>query len=93
MPKQLALSAQNSALSFSIVAEHAVDFRHVGEGLRLGLRRAAGHDDVRIRALAPEPADSLARLPHRFGRHRAGVDDDCVLQPAARPRARITSNS
>ena len=36
--------------------------------------------------LALEPADGLARLPHRFRRHRAGVDDDRIVDHACRLR-------
>ena len=57
------------------VADHEIDLGHVGERARIGLRRAAGDDDLPRRVLALRPADRLLRLPHRFGRHRAGVDD------------------
>ena len=55
------------------------------EGLRLGLRRAAGDDDLRVRALALEAADRLARLPHGLGGHRAGVDHDRIRRCRRRP--------
>ena len=85
---------QVAAIELLLVAEHAIDFGHGGERVRLGLRRAAGDDDARLRLLAAELADRLARLPHRFGGDRAGVDHDRVgrRRPTA-PRARITSNS
>ena len=56
-----------------LVADDAVDFRHRGELLRIDLRGAAGDDDARLRPLALDAADRLARLPHRFRGHRAGV--------------------
>ena len=36
------------------------------------------------RLLALQPADRLPRLPHGFRRHRAGVDDDRVVETGAR---------
>ena len=30
---------------------------------------------------APDAADALARLAHRFCRHRAGIDRDRVIEP------------
>ncbi len=60
------------------VAEHAVGFGHGDEGLRLGLRGAAGDDDLRLRPVAAQRADRLARLTHRFRRYRASIDDDGV---------------
>src|SRR5690606_24134853 len=42
----------------------------------LGLRRAAGDNDARVRVLAARLADRLPRLANRLGGHRAGVDDD-----------------
>src|ERR1700730_11451435 len=60
------------------VAEDEGDLGHVCEGGGLDLRGAAGDHDARIGALALEPAHGLTRLPHRFGVHCAGIDDDCV---------------
>ena len=48
---------------------------------RLDLRRAAGDDDARARALAPELADGLRGLAHGLRRDGAGVDDDGVVEP------------
>ena len=47
----------------------------------VGLRRAAGDDDLAARIVAPRLADRLLGLPHGLGRHRAGVDDQRVGQP------------
>src|SRR4051812_11266761 len=66
------------------VAENKRDLGHLCEGFRLGLCRAAGDDDRRVRALACEPADRLARLAHRLGGHRAAIDDDCVFDAGRR---------
>ena len=84
---------QTCALSFSSLPRTSGHLGHVREGCGLGLRRAAGDHDARRRPLALEPADRLARLPHRFGGHRAGVDDDGVAKPAACAWRRITSDS
>ena len=85
-------AAPDCAIELFVVAEDAIDLGHVGEGLRLGLRRAAGDDDARSRLLAADLADGLARLAHGLGGHRAGVDDD-VSQPGRRAARRITSDS
>ncbi|HSS08170.1 MAG TPA: hypothetical protein VLK83_13660, partial [Rhodanobacteraceae bacterium] len=45
-----------------LIAEHQVDFRHLGEHLGLGLRGAAGDDDAGFRVLLARPPDCLARL-------------------------------
>src|SRR5262249_49169119 len=66
-----------------VVADDAVDLGHAGEGRGLGLRRAAGHHDARIRALALGAADRLARLAHRFRRHRAGVHHHGAVEARA----------
>ena len=67
-------------LEFLGIADHAIDFRHGGEGRGLGLRRAAGDHDARLRPFAAKPADGLARLPHRFRRHRAGIYHHRVVE-------------
>ena len=43
--------------------------------------------------LAREPADRLPRLARRLGRHRAGVDDDEIVEPGGLGLARIASDS
>src|SRR5262245_55217299 len=43
-----------------IVAEHAIDFAHLGEHLRLGLRGTASDDDFHIRLFATKLTDGLA---------------------------------
>ena len=60
------------------IAEHAIDFRHGREALRLRLRRAAGHHDARLRPLAADFADGLARLAHRFAGDGASIDHDSI---------------
>src|SRR5262249_57549309 len=42
----------------------------------LGGPRGGGDREGGVGAPGLEPADRLARLPHRLGRHRAGVDHD-----------------
>ena len=64
------------------IADDAVDLGHPGKCGRLDLRRAAGDDDARGGPLAFDPADALARLPHRFRRHRAGVDYHRIVESA-----------
>ena len=44
------LVARPAALSLLLIAEHQCDLGHVGEGLGLGLRRAARDHDARMRA-------------------------------------------
>jgi hypothetical protein len=62
-----------------LITQHAIDLRHGGEALRVGLRRAAGDHDPRVGPLAPVPPDGLTRLPHRLGRDRAGVHHDRIV--------------
>src|SRR6185437_10280801 len=57
--------------------------RHIGEHLRLGLRRAAGDDDAQRGPFALEPADRLPRLRDRLIGDRAAVDDDGVIESGA----------
>jgi hypothetical protein len=64
------------------IAQHAMHAGQRRPGLRRDLRRAAGDDDTRLRPVAMRATDRLPRLPLRLGRHRAGVDDDGVVQPA-----------
>ena len=68
-------------LEFLGVAQHDIDFRHVGIGRGVDLGGTAGHDDPRIGILAPGPADGLAGLALRLGCDGAGVDDHGVGQP------------
>ena len=77
------------------VADDAADVRQRDERVRLDLRGAAGDHDARVRPLARDPADRLLRLPHRLGRHRAGVDDHGVAEPspAASALRRMISDS
>ena len=65
------------------VAEHAIGLGHGREGLRLGLRRAAGDDDLRRRPLAAQRPDRLPRLAHCFRGDGAGVDHHRVAQAGA----------
>ena len=44
-----AVGGPDSRIELFFVAEDAVDLGHGGEDLRLGLRRAAGDDDARVR--------------------------------------------
>ncbi len=65
---------------FFRIAQHRVHFRHAGIGLWFGLSGAAGDDDAPGRIFLLQPAYRLARLAHRFRRHRAGVDHHGVAQ-------------
>ena len=64
-------------------ARHAVD---LGEALWIDAHGAAGDDDFGGRALAMQAADGLPRLPRRFARHRAGVDDEGLALAGMRAR-------
>src|SRR5262249_40374891 len=66
------------------IADDAIDLRHVGEALRLDLRRTSRNDKARGWVLAPELADGLAGLAHGLGGDRAGVDDHRILEPRCR---------
>src|SRR5665213_2086581 len=61
-----------------LVAQDAVDFGHGGKGFRIGLRRAAGDDDLPLRLFTPDAANRLPRLAHGFRGHRAGVDHNSI---------------
>ncbi len=63
-----------------VIADHGIDFRHRGEGLRIDLRRAAGDDDGGARIFAPRPADLLARLANGLVGDCTGVDDDRAIE-------------
>ena len=77
------LTGPECGIELAIIADDERDFTHAGEGLRLGLRRAARDDDLRIGALALEAADRLARLAHGLRRHRAGVHHHGVCDAGA----------
>ena len=68
------------------VAEHGIDLRHGGEGLRRELRGAAGDDDAGAGSAPAGAANRLARLSFGFRRHRAGVDDHSVGEAGGRSR-------
>ena len=74
-----AVAAEAGRIQFLLVAENAGHLRHGGEGFRVQLRGATGDDDPRPGVVARNAADGLARLPFRFGGHRAGIDDDGVV--------------
>ena len=61
-----------------LIADDVIDLVHGGEAVRIDLRGAAGHHDLGVGAHPPRPPNSLARLAHGLGRHRAGVDDHRV---------------
>ena len=63
-------------VEFLGIAENAIG--HGDKSLRLGLRSAAGDDDLCLRPLATERPDGLPRLTNRFRRNGAGIDDDRV---------------
>src|SRR5262249_37885374 len=65
---------------------------HLGHGSvtrRGDLRGAAGDDEARARPLPPRAADRLTCLTLGFGCHRAGVDDDGIIEPRGR---RLSAN-
>jgi len=70
-----------------LVAQDRGDLGHVGKAPGLDLRCATRDHDARAGALAPDTPHALLRLPHRFCRHRAGVDDDGVAQAGRDRRA------
>ena len=75
--------APGRAAHLVVIADDAVDLRHVGKHRGLRLRRAAGDDDARIGALALQPANRLPRLRHRLIGDGAAVDDDGVGKPGS----------
>ncbi len=74
-------ASERLGLHFFAVADDVIDFAHVGKALWLDLRGAACDDDAGIRVFAPRPADHLVGVANRFRRHRAGVDDDGIVEP------------
>ena len=75
-------TAEAFALELFFIAEHEIDFAHLGKALGIDLRGAAGDDDARVRIVASGLADRLARLTCRFRRHRASIEDDRILEAA-----------
>ncbi len=82
-PKAARASLPRRGAELLGVAEDAIGLGHGDESLRLGLRRAAGDDDLRLRPLAAQRADRLPRLAHRLGGDGAGVDHHRVAQAGA----------
>ena len=79
-----------SRLKLLLIANDAVNFGHGGELLRLGLRRATGDDDARLRPLALHAADRLPRLAHGFAGHRANIGVSpprAIVRTGRRPMA------
>ena len=64
-----------------LVAQHQRDLGHARKGFWLDLRRAAGDYDTGSGVFALELANTLVRLPHRFGGNRTCVDHDRVRDP------------
>src|SRR5256886_1960813 len=85
----VALLAPGRSAELLLVAQHQRDLRHVREGFGVGLGRAARDHYARRGMLALEPADGLARLPHRLGRYRAGIDDEGIREAR---RLRLTAD-
>ena len=75
------------------IADHQIDLRQTGKGLRVDLRRAAGDDDPRVRVGTTGLADRLARLALGLRRHRAGVEHQRVGEPLGLANALIVSAS
>ncbi len=73
--------APGLAAHLVVVADDAVDLRHVGKHCGLRLRRAAGDDDARLGPLALQSANGLPRLRHRLIGDGAAVDDDGIGKP------------
>ena len=78
---EIAAAAQVSAFSFSSLPMTRRPPAWPRRSAGSICARAAGDDDPRVRAARGEPADRLPRLAHRFGGHRAGVDDHDVVEP------------
>ncbi len=76
--------AQASGRSFSALPSTTSTSGIAAKVAGLGLRGAAGDDDPRLRVVAPQPADLLARLAHRLGGDGAGVDHDRVADAGRR---------
>src|SRR5690606_7644456 len=77
-------------LQLFLVSKNEIHLFHGDEGCRVGLCRAAGDDDARMRVLASRLADGLLRLPHGLARDGAGVEDDCAMfQRAEAGRIRL----
>ena len=74
------LRAIGAGRAFQAIAQHRIDLVHGGEGVRIDLGGAAGDDHSGARSFAAQAANSLARLPHRFGGDGAGVEDHRVRQ-------------
>src|SRR5262249_21322257 len=79
--EESACRAPGLAADLVVVADHTIDLTHVGKHPGLRLCRAAGDDDTRIRPLALQLADRLARLRHRLVGDGATVDDDGLREP------------
>src|SRR3546814_4538038 len=63
------------------VADHPVDLGHRRIGRWIYLRRAAGDDNLGVRAPAARTADRLPCLTLGLGGDGAGIDDDGIAQP------------
>src|SRR6516165_4019066 len=74
----VASAAPGLDVELLVVAHDERNFGHRRKRGGINLRGAARDHDARMGPLALYPAHRLAALPHRFGRHRTGVDDDCV---------------
>src|SRR5258705_1333823 len=77
-------------IEFVGVSDHTRHARQRLKGLRIELGRTARDQDLGVGAAAMGVADRLARLAHRFVRHRAAVDHDPVLVGGGGPRNRLT---
>ena len=72
-----------------LVAQHQGDLRHGCESARLDLRSATRHHDLRIGSPAPDPANRLPGLPHRFGGYGTGIDHHRISEAR---RLRVRTN-
>ncbi len=66
------------------IADDEIDLGHIGEGIRIGLRSAAGDDQLRLRIFLTGAPNGLTRLTHGLAGDGAGIKDDGVVQPVFR---------
>src|SRR5690348_15802759 len=69
------------------IAENEVYFGHACEDGRFGLGGAACHEKTNAGPVALRATDCLTRLPYRFRRDRARVEDHRAVRDADRLRA------
>ena len=66
---------------FFAVAENEIDFGHCRKPLLVNLRRAARHNDMRVRAIPSRPSRRLGGLAHSLSGNCTAVDNGHVAVP------------